>query len=245
MIGGAAIAGAWAGLTIRPSYPPTAADLRTIDLVGLRVPVRATIAVVLVTVVLLFDYSRTFIPGSILALGRSPDGMLANAVERAVLFGIVPLGVVILGFRDRPLRYGVTLGEWRWGLPLMLAGCAAITPIVFAYAALPDPRAYYSPSGGPLGQLVLTNLLDLTATEFALRGFLMLTLVRVIGPFGLIVATMPFVFAHLGKPEVELFSTLGGGLAYGWLAWRTGSIVWGSLAHVYILTLVTLATSSG
>jgi hypothetical protein len=80
---------------------------------------------------------------------------------------------------------------------------------------------------------VLTNLLDLTAAEFAFRGFLLFTLVRLIGPLGLVVAAMPFVFAHLGKPELELFSTLGGGMVYGWLAWRTGSIVWGSIGHVY------------
>lgn len=245
MTGGAAIAGAWAGFRTRPSYSPTAADLRTVDLAGLLVPVRATVAVVLVTVALLFDYSRTFVPDPIVALGRSPDGMLATALERAVLFGIVPLGVVLLGFRDRPSRYGLTLGDWRWGVPLMLGGCAVMTPIVLAFAALPDPRAYYAPSSGALGQLLVTNLLDLTATEFALRGFLMLTLIRLVGPFGLIVATMPFVFAHFGKPELELFSTLGGGLAYGWLTWRTGSIVWGSLAHVYILTLVTAVATGG
>ena len=26
-------------------------------------------------------------------------------------------------------------------------------------------------------------------------------------------------------------------MAYGWLAWRTGSILWGAIAHTYILTL--------
>ena len=72
----------------------------------------------------------------------------------------------------------------------------------------------------------------------------MFTLVRAIGPFGLLVAAMPFVFGHLGKPELELFSTLGGGLIYGWLAWRTGSIVWGSIGHVYILTLVTVSAGA-
>jgi membrane protease YdiL (CAAX protease family) len=106
-------------------------------------------------------------------------------------------------------------------------------------------RAFYGPSDGPMGQIVVTNVLDLTATEFAFRGFLMLTLVRLIGPFGLLVAAMPFVFAHLGKPELELFSTLGGGLVYGWLAWRTGSILWGSIGHVYILTLVIVAAGAG
>jgi membrane protease YdiL (CAAX protease family) len=66
----------------------------------------------------------------------------------------------------------------------------------------------------------------------------MFTLLRAIGPIGVLVAVLPFVFSHLTKPELELISTLGGGMLYGWLAWRTGSIVWGSIAHVYILTLL-------
>jgi membrane protease YdiL (CAAX protease family) len=60
---------------------------------------------------------------------------------------------------------------------------------------------------------------------------------------GVLIAVMPFAFGHLGKPVLELLSTLGGGLAYGWLAWRTRSIVWGAIAHIYILSLVTLAAA--
>ena len=111
-----------------------------------------------------------------------------------MLFGIVPLLVVLIGFRDRPSRYGLTLGDWRWGLGLMLAGCVVMTPIVLAFATLPDVRAYYAPSAGPIGDVLITNALELTATEFAFRGFLMLTLVRVIGPLGVVVAALPFVF---------------------------------------------------
>lgn len=245
MIGAAALAGAWAGLTTQPDHAPTAADLRTVELAGLRLPLRASVAVAVVTLGLLFDYSQTFVPDWVVALGRSPDGLLALAVERVVLFGVLPLAVVVLAFRDRPSRYGLTIGDWRWGASLMLAGCVVMTPIVVVFAALPDARAYYAPSGGSIGQLVVANALDLTAAEFAVRGFLLLTLVRVIGPFGLVVATLPFVFGHLGKPELELFSTLVGGMAYGWLAWRTRSILWGSIAHVYILTLAILVAAGG
>jgi membrane protease YdiL (CAAX protease family) len=230
----------WAAFTAGPAYPAEPGDLRTIVLVGLRLPVRASVAVAVVTFALLFDYSRTFIPGGVNA-GRGPDAMLATALERVVLFGLVPLAVVVLGFRDRPGRYGLTFGEWRWGAALVVIGCAVMTPIVLWFAGQPDARAFYGPSTGSPGQVVLTDALDLTASEFAFRGFLMLTLVRLIGPFGVLVATMPFVFAHLGKPELELFSTLGGGLVYGWLAWRTRSIVWGSIGHTYILSLLTLA----
>jgi membrane protease YdiL (CAAX protease family) len=126
----------------------------------------------------------------------------------------------------------------------MVAGCIVMTPIVLWFATQPDVRAFYGPSAAPVGQVLVTNALDLAAAEFLFRGFLMLTLVRVMGPIGVLVATMPFVFAHLGKPELELFSTLGGGLVYGWLAWRTRSIVWGAIGHTYILTLVTIAAAA-
>lgn len=244
MIGVQAIAGAWAGFRTSPTYPATAADVRTVGIVGVQLPVRATTASAIVILAVLFDYSRTFLPDTVVATGRTPDAMLAIALERAVLFGLAPLAVVLFAFRDRPSRYGLTIGDWRWGSILTFVGCVVMTPIVLAYAASPEARAFYTPSDGPVAQLLITNVLDLTAAEFAYRGFLMLTLIRVIGPFGLLVAAMPFAFAHLGKPELELFSTLGGGLAYGWLAWRTGSVLWGAIAHVYILTLVIIAAGA-
>jgi membrane protease YdiL (CAAX protease family) len=157
---------------------------------------------------------------------------------------LLPMLVVLFAFRDRPARYGVTLGEWRWGLGLVVLGCALMTPIVLWFASLPDVRAYYAPSAAPLPELLAVNALELTAAEFAFRGFLMMTLLRVMGPLGVVVAALPFVFGHLGKPELELFSTLVGGLVYGWLAWRTRSILWGALGHTYILTLVTVAAAA-
>lgn len=244
VIGVQAIAGAWAGFRTSPTYPATAADLRTVGIAGVQLPVRATTAAAIVILAVLFDYSGTFLPDTVVATGRTPDAMLAIALERAILFGMAPLAVVLFAFRDRPSRYGLTIGDWRWGSTLTIAGCAVMTPIVLAYATLPEAHAFYAPSDGPLAQLLITNVLDLTAAEFAFRGFLMLTLIRVIGPFGLVVAALPFVFAHLGKPELELFSTLGGGLVYGWLVWRTGSILWGAIGHVYILTLVTITAGA-
>jgi membrane protease YdiL (CAAX protease family) len=234
---------AWAALTAGRAYPATEADRRTVTLAGLELPIRATVAIAVVTFALLFDYSRTFIPADVADLGRAPEATRVYAIERFVLYGIVPLLVVLIGFRDRPARYGLTLGDWRWGLGLMLIGCVVMTPIVLAFAGLPEVRAYYAPSAAPVGEVLVTNALELSAAEFAFRGFLMLTLVRVIGPLGVVVAALPFVFGHLGKPELELFSTLGGGLVYGWLAWRTRSIVWGALGHTYILTLVTVAAA--
>jgi membrane protease YdiL (CAAX protease family) len=232
---------AWSRLITPPTELIHDADHRTTDLVGLRLPVRASVAVAVATMVLLVDLSRVLLPQDVVQLGRSPDALRAVALERVVLFGVVPLAVVLFGFRDRPTRYGWTFGDGRVGGAVTIAGCILMTPIVLWFATLPDVRGYYAASAGPFPDIVLTYVLDLTAAEFLFRGFLMLTLVRAIGPIGVLIAVMPFAFAHVGKPALELLSTLGGGLAYGWLAWRTRSILWGSVAHVYILSLVTLA----
>ena len=97
---------------------------------------------------------------------------------------------------------------------------------VLVLSAQPDFRAYYAPSNEPLPSLLVTNTLDLFSTEFLYRGFLMLALARFFGPIALIIALYPFTFTHLTKPEAELLSTFVGGAIYGWLTWRTGSIVW-------------------
>ncbi len=196
------------------------------------------------TLVLLVDHSRVLLPDAADSLGRSPIAMRFVAIERFLLFGLLPLAVVVLAFRDRPSRYGIAIGDWRAGAVLMLVGSAVMTPLVLWFATLPDVRSYYASSVEPLPGLLLTNTLDLSGGEFLFRGFLTFTLLRAIGPVGVVVATMPFVYVHLGKPELELYSTLAGGLIYGWLAWRTRSILWGTIGHVYILTLVIVAAGA-
>jgi membrane protease YdiL (CAAX protease family) len=219
------------------------ADAATFTIAGLRLPVRATIAITVMVFVVIFDFSRTFIPDALIQYDRNPDMQRLQSLDRVALFLAVPLLVVILGFRDRPWRYGLRLGEWRLGLALAAAGCLVMTPIVLWFATLPDVQAYYAPSWSDLPDVLKTNALDLVSAEFLFRGFLMLTLVRAIGPIGVLVATVPFALTHLTKPELELISTLIGGMLYGWLAWRTRSILWGALAHTYILTLLMAAAA--
>lgn len=233
----------WQRATMAPAYPAAAADLRTFSLAGLELPLRATTAIVVVMFAVLLDFLQVLLPPGTLDEGRTPAAMRIVSIERFVLFGVVPLAVVLVAFRDRPSRYGLTLGDWRWGAALALGGCVLMTPVVLWFAGLAGTGAYYAESSGPVLDVIVTNAIDLTASEFAFRGFLMLALIRIMGPIGVVVAALPFVLAHVGKPPLELFSTLGGGLAYGWLAWRTASIAWGSLAHVYILTLVTVAAA--
>ncbi len=230
--------------THAPLYLPAPLDLGEFTLAGLRLPRLATVAITVVVLAVIADFSRTLIPDELIAYDRNPAMQRIQAFDRLLLFAAVPLFVIVFGFRDRPSRYGIQLGDWRWGVGLTIVGCALMTPLVLWFAGQPDARLYYAPSWSNLPDVLVTNAVDLTSAEFLFRGFLMFALLRAIGPIGVLVAALPFVFSHLTKPELELFSTLAGGMAYGWLAWRTGSILWGAIAHTYILTLAMAAAAA-
>jgi CAAX prenyl protease-like protein len=235
----ASLAGTTTGLTAlvarataAPAYAPDARDLDDVRVAGVDLPARATTALVAATALVLADQTH-LVPGPW-------DGAQGIALERFVLFGAVPFLLVVGLFRDGPRAYGLTLGEWRWGLGLLLVGLAVMTPIILALSRSPEFAAYYG-AGGPAPAPVAYRALELFSAEFALRGFLLFALLRRIGPLALVIVQVPFIFAHIGKPELELWSTFVGGSVFAWLNWRTGSIVWSALGHLYVLTLMIAA----
>ena len=207
---------------------------RSLNVVGLRLPLSETVVVLVTTFALLIDFYHP------LALLSWPIGAAASTgIERIALFLVVPL-VTLLLLGERPSAYGLRIGEWRTGLAVGLGLALLATPVVILAAGLPDFQLYYRPQeAGPLA--IVGRAVDVGAAEFLFRGFLMWTLIRVAGPVGVVLATFPFVFTHLGKPELETLSTFFGGLGFGWLAWRTRSVLYGGLLHAYVINLVVLA----
>jgi membrane protease YdiL (CAAX protease family) len=222
-----------------PAYPPEAADLADIGIVGVQLPVRAAVAVLAATALLVVDHLDWLLQaGTSAGLG---DGLRAVSVERFVLFLVVPAGIVSFGFRDGLGRYGLRLGDWRWGLGLLLAGLAVMTPIILALSGVESFRSFYGAAPRPVSLALANGLVELIPAEFLLRGFLLFSLWRRIGALAIVVVQVPFVLTHFGKPDIELWSTFFGGTVFAWLDWRTGSILWSALGHVYVLTLMLLA----
>lgn len=221
-----------------PSYDPDTGDRRDIEVAGLALPVRATVALFVATAAYVADATGSIVGDAVRGALGSSGASFDQAVTRALLFGAIPLLVVVLGFRESPARYGLTLGEWRWGLPLLIAGLAIMTPIIWFFSTFPEFVSYYRSASGSLGEVVLRNLIELVPAEFVLRGFLLFVLLRRIGPLAIVVVQVPFVLTHIGKPDIELWSTFLGGSIFAWLDWRTRSILWSALGHVYVLTLM-------
>jgi membrane protease YdiL (CAAX protease family) len=247
-----ALAGTVSGLTsflaratAGPSYPPNEADLRDVRIAGLDLPLRASAGLFAVTALVLADYTRLAMRPPIDLVASFRDTSEGIAAERLVLFGLVPFLIVVAGFRDRPDRYGLRLGDWRWGTALLGVGLVVMAPIILGLSRLPDFAAYYGTGhGGPFAAVLAWNAIELFPSEFLFRGFLLFALLRRIGPLAVLVVQVPFVFAHIGKPELELWSTFIGGTVFAWLNWRTGSIVWSALGHLYVLTLMLVAVGA-
>ena len=231
----------FAGATAGPDLRPNDGDLQDVTILGLRVPIRASVAILATTAIIVLDQLGSLLPLSFAFPDPTSQVLDPIALQRFALFLVVPLGIVLLGFRDRPSRYGLTLGDWRWGIGLLIAGLVVMLPIILWLSSLEQFRGYYGTHGRPVTVLLVEHLVELVPAEFLLRGFLMFTLWRRIGPLALVVQLLPFVLTHVGKPDVELWSTFIGGSVFGWLNWRTGSILWSAIGHIYVLTLMELA----
>ncbi len=161
--------------------------------------------------------------------------------DRAILFLLIPLAIILILFRENPKEYGFGLGDWKAGLILTAIGILFMAPIIyFLGSGDASMKAYYERF---LNGLPWTTFLDLIGWEFMFRGWILFGYYRKFGPEALWLQAVPFAIAHIGKPEVETLSTIFGGFAFGWIAWRTKSFLWPFLIHWFIATFVILVAA--
>lgn len=178
------------------------------------------------TLLLTLDYYHHFTPW--------------KPLDRTILYLLIPLAIILFVFRESPREYGFQLGDWKAGLVITFGALILILPLLWLlmHGDL-SMRAYYQPLVGPT--LPVYTFFELFGWEFLFRGWLTFAYVRKFGPEGLWLQAVPFALAHLSKPEVETLSTIFGGFAFGWVAWRTKSFLYPFLIHWAIFTFVVLA----
>ncbi len=161
--------------------------------------------------------------------------------DRVFLYLVIPLAFIIFIFRDNPREYGFGLGDWKAGLVITLAGILVMAPVIwFLGKSDPSMTDYYKPY---VEGLPWTTFLDLIGWEFLFRGWILFGYARKFGAEALWLQAVPFALAHVSKPEVETLSTIFGGFAFGWIAWRTRSFLYPFLIHWFISTYIILVAA--
>jgi uncharacterized protein len=212
------------------SAPTPPAEARQWHVWGVAFDARIVQIVTLATLVLILAFNNRFVQGE---------------YDRFVLEFIIPVAWILAVWREDPRRFGLTLGDWRLGVPVAVGGIVTMAVIIWFLGRLPDFRAYYTDTigGRPMWRLVIDTGIDIFAWEFFFRGWMLWSLGRKFGTDAIWLQIVPFALMHVWKPEIEQLSTIVGGAFFGLLAWRTRSFLYGWLLHWFMLTWVLMVSA--
>jgi membrane protease YdiL (CAAX protease family) len=189
------------------------------------------------TLLLMVDYYRyPILPWQKLLPGWEATGLSMKVLDRTLLYFIVPMVIIIFIFNENPKYYGFTIGDWKVGITITLVAVLLISPVLWVVGKTDTSMHDYYRS--MMTGLPWSTLLDLFGWEFLFRGWLLFCYTRKFGSDGIWLQSVPFALAHIGKPTLETFSTIFGGFAFGWVAWRTKSFVYPLIIHWFISTII-------
>ena len=163
-----------------------------------------------------------------------------------VLFGLIPMGIVKWGFREHLADYGLRIGVvYRSILTFLLAAPVIVFIAVFtghnpAFFDVYPLNETIRPQRSTIGIDIFVihavcYLGYYLGWEFLFRGFLQHGLSERCGiSVAILVQTMASTMLHFGHPPGEVFGAIFGGLVWGFIAYRSRSILSGFGQHALL-----------
>lgn len=174
---------------------------------------------------------------------------------QGVLGFVIPVLVLVVGFRNRPSEAGLGLGDWRFSGLLALLYLPLVVVGTWVLSSRPDFQGVYPHYGAAASDWRLfwafegLFLFYWFGWEYLWRGFVLFGTQRALGLWAVLVQMLPFAVMHAEKPWPEALLSIAGGIALGALCLRARSfwiavpIHW---AQMFFLDLFcTLRTRTG
>jgi membrane protease YdiL (CAAX protease family) len=161
------------------------------------------------------------------------------------LFGLIPMGIVQWGFRERLADYGLCLGKVYRTLRALLVGAPIVVVIAVLTGQNPAFHEVY-PLNETLRQHanVSIDIFVIHAIcylgyyfgwEFLFRGFVQHGLSEHYGiTTAVLFQTMASAILHFGHPPIEIVGAVIAGFIWGLIAYRTQSILSGFGQHALL-----------
>jgi len=161
------------------------------------------------------------------------------------------LGIVIIkfGLKEKLSDYGLQFGDLKTGLSISIIFLAVMIILIWFVSATPafaEKYPHLSSAKSNWNTLLIYEagmLLYMFAWEFIWRGFMLFGLEKKFGGYAVLMQMIPFVILHNGKPFLETFGAIFGGIALGILALRTRSIYYCVLTHIGVMFSIDLISS--
>ncbi len=173
-----------------------------------------------------------------------------DTLSSFILYFLIPLGIILLVFRDDPRRFGLTFGKWRKGIVFCVLGIALMAVVIGLLAQLEEFQRYYSlgifedPQAARVLEFALRQGVYMFSWEFIFRGFMLFGLKDRFGSLAIWIQAIPFAIMHLGKPELETLSTIFGGAAFAYIDLQSESILPSFVIHWAIYLMIVFAAAN-
>lgn len=166
-----------------------------------------------------------------------------------VVYMLLAFIVIKFLLKEKFSGYGFSPGDYRSGLKISLFFILVMLPLVWFASAMPEFSAKY-----PHLQPAKTNwsmffifeigmILYMISWEFTWRGFMLFGLEEKFGYYAVLIQMIPFLILHNGKPVLETFGAIPGGIALGILALRTRSFYYCVFVHFGVMFSIDLIST--
>lgn len=154
------------------------------------------------------------------------------------LMFVVPVLLIYLVLKDKPKNFGFAIGDVKFGIWSSVVFLVVMLPILWLSSGSESFARSY-PQGGVRIKENMEILLYyeffvgfyMLAWEFFWRGYMLFGLKEKFGYYAIFIQMIPFFILHRGKPEIEVFSAIIGGLILGIQAYRARSFLYCFLVH--------------
>ena len=161
------------------------------------------------------------------------------------------LGIVVIKFvlKEKLSDFGLQVGDFNVGLKISMLFLSVMIILIWFVSATPSFAEKYphlSNAKSDWNTLFIYEagmLLYMFAWEFIWRGFMLFGLEKKFGGYAVLMQMIPFVILHNGKPFLETFGAIFGGIALGILALRTRSIYYCVVTHIGVMYSIDIISS--
>lgn len=173
-------------------------------------------------------------------LFNNPDwtGAIYSFFAGLILFGLIPILIIKLVFRESLADYGVRLGDWKFGWLSVAVMAPVMIALTFPSSRDPEFLAQYplfQGAGASASVFIEHAFLYLAyylGYEMFMRGFIQFGLRERFGDWNaILIQTAISGLFHIGKPAGEIYSSILGGLIWGIVVFRSRSLLYVLIVH--------------
>jgi hypothetical protein len=161
------------------------------------------------------------------------------------LMFVIPVVLILLVLKQKPSDFGFRIGDYKFGLKTFFLFVAFMIPVIWIISGSESFASAYPQGGNRIREnfsvLIYYELFVgfyMLAWEFFWRGYMLFGLKQKFGFYAIFIQMIPFFILHRGKPELETFAAIFGGLILGIQAWRANSFIYCFLTHWSVMMFV-------